>query len=109
MKYVFSFLAWAFGLLGFAATYTDITADDRQWHLIGEFWFTWSPTSLQIAEAVVSRYLDPCGAIVALECEPFLWHPTISTVLGWYAAPIFLLLGLGFALLGRYLGKHKSA
>ncbi|MCE2518159.1 MAG: hypothetical protein J4F41_10170 [Alphaproteobacteria bacterium] len=107
MKYVSMLFAIILGALGFAATYKDVMADDRPWHVIGEVWFAWAPSSLQVTEAIVSRYIDPCGAIVALGCEPFLWHPIISTMLNWYAAPIFLLSGLGFALLGRWLGKRK--
>ena len=107
-KYISALFAVIFGALGFTATYKDVMADDRPWHVIGEVWFQWAPTSLQVSEAIISRYIDPCGAIVALSCEPFLWHPLISTILTWYATPIFLILSFGLALLARYLGKGKG-
>ena len=83
-------------------------ASDRPWHVIGEIWFQWAPTSLQVSESIISRYIDPCGLVVALDCAPFLWHPVISTALQWYAAPVFLLLGFVLMVLGRWLGKRKK-
>lgn len=108
MRYICLILATAFGILGVAAAYLDFAAGERRWSLLGEMWFTWSPTSLQVSEAIISRYLDPCGAIVALGCAPFLWHPMISTLLGFYAAPALLIACLVFALLSRYLGIPKN-
>ncbi len=106
MKYLASLIAAIFGALALAATYKDVVTGDRSWHVIGEVWFAWSPTSLQVGEAIVSRYIDPCGAFAGLGCAPFLWHPVIATVLTWYAAPVFIILTLAFALLGRYLGRR---
>ena len=108
MKYVLTIIGIIFGCLGLAATWKDVMAPDRSWHVVGEVWFEWAPTSLQITETVISRYIDPCGLLVSLDCEPFLWHPVISVLLGWYAAPVFILLGLGFALSGRWLGLRKK-
>ena len=34
-------------------------ASDRPRHVIGEVWFEWAPTSLQVSESIVSRYVDP--------------------------------------------------
>ena len=108
MKYVFIAFGIFFGLLGLAVTVKDITSPDQPWYVVGQIWFEWAPSSLQISEAVVSRYIDPCGLIVALECSPFLWHPGVSTVLNWYAVPVFFLLALIFSVLGRWLGKRKK-
>ncbi|MGU9962106.1 MAG: hypothetical protein ACNYPF_03705 [Candidatus Puniceispirillales bacterium WSBS_2018_MAG_OTU23] len=106
MKYLASLIAAIFGALALAATYKDVVAGDRSWHVIGDVWFAWAPTSLQVGEAIVSRYIDPCGAFAGLGCAPFLWHPVIATILTWYAAPVFIILTLAFALLGRYLGRR---
>ena len=108
MKYVFITLGAIFGLLGLAVTIKDITTPEQSWYVVGQIWFEWAPSSLQVAEAVVSRYIDPCGLVVALDCSPFLWHPGVSTVLNWYAVPVFFLLAVVFSVLGRWLGKRKK-
>jgi hypothetical protein len=80
--------------------FSDLTTDQPSM-MFGKFWFDLSPTSLQVSEAIISRYLDPCGLIVRLGCSPFLWHPLISTTLLWPAvlvlfgwAIIFFLLSI---------------
>ena len=67
----------------------------------GQFWFEHSPASLQSVEAIVSRYLDPCSLFVGIGCEPFLWHPLVSTLLLWPAAFVLLLLMGIFCGVGR--------
>ena len=67
---------------------------------LGQFWFHYAPNSLQIAESIVSRYVDPCSALDILDCSGFLWHPFISSILLLPAAPLlalfsFLLIGFG--------------
>ena len=61
---------------------------------IGEFWFALSPTSLQISEAVVSRYVDPCSLFTSLECDPFLWHPIISSFLLMPSTPTLIIINI---------------
>ena len=95
---IMGFMFFALSLL---ATIMDIMAGDRPCHVIGEVWFKWAPTSLQVSESIISRYVDPCGIFVSLNCSPFLWHPVISTALQWYAAPVFLLLSFGLLIYGR--------
>ena len=46
---------------------------------LGRVWFELDPTSLQLAEAAISRHV-----------HQILWHPIISTVLTW---PGFAVLG----------------
>lgn len=75
---------------------------------VGTIWWTLAPTSLQVAEAVISRYIDPCGLFVALDCPPLLWHPVISTILLLPALPFFLLLGIGLAVLNKYLRMREG-
>ena len=72
---------------------------------LGEFWFHFSPNSLQIAETIVSRYIDPCSALDILDCSGFIWHPFISSILLLPAAP--LLAFLSFILIA--IGLKKSA
>ena len=108
MKYIATLFGIILFALGLATSYKDVMASDRSWHVIGEVWFEWAPTSLQVSESIISRYIDPCGLFISLDCAPFLWHPVISTALQWYAAPVFLLLGLILMVLGRWLGKRKG-
>ena len=61
---------------------------------IGEFWFALSPTSLQISEAVVSRYIDPCSLFISLECDPLLWHPIISSFLLMPSTPTLIIISI---------------
>ena len=62
---------------------------------LGNIWYGAHPGSLQVSEAIISRYIDPCGLIIALNCTPFLWHPLIATLLGWPAGLVgFVLTGI---------------
>ena len=72
---------------------------------LGQFWFYFAPNSLQVAEAIVSRYIDPCSALEVLNCSGFIWHPFISSILLLPAAPFLALLS--FLLIG--FGLKKSA
>tara|TARA_B100000242_G_scaffold274270_1_gene228471 strand:- start:133 stop:489 length:357 start_codon:yes stop_codon:yes gene_type:complete len=79
---------------------------------LGQFWFHFSPNSLQIAETIVSRYVDPCSALDILDCSGFIWHPFISSILVMPAAPILALLSFIFIAFGlkrsiRKREKHK--
>ena len=100
-------------LLGAAALYAvwlDLTATTEPSIVLGQFWFERHAASLQITEAVISRYVDPCGLIVALGCEPFLWHPVLATLLGWPTAVVMLMAAgffLGLARLIRGRGERK--
>ena len=73
---------------------------------LGQFWFYYAPNSLQVAEAIVSRYIDPCSALEVLNCSGFIWHPFISSILLLPAAPFlallsFLFIGFGIKKSGR--------
>ena len=79
---------------------------------LGQFWFQFAPKSLQIAETIVSRYVDPCSALDILDCSGFIWHPFISSILSMPAAPILALLSFVFIAFGlkrsvRKREKHK--
>ena len=67
---------------------------------LGQFWFHFAPNSHQIAESIISRYVDPCSALDILDCSGFIWHPFISSLLLMPAAPIlaissFILIAYG--------------
>ena len=100
-------------LLGVAALYAmwlDLTATSEPSIVLGQFWFERHAASLQVTEAIVSRYIDPCGLIVALGCEPFLWHPVLATLLGWPTAVVlFMMTGLllGLSRITRGGGDRK--
>ena len=79
---------------------------------LGQFWFHFAPNSLQIAESIVSRYVDPCSALEILDCSGFIWHPLISSILLMPAALIlallsFVFIGFGLKKAVRKRGKNK--
>ena len=67
---------------------------------LGQFWFHFAPNSLQIAESIVSRYIDPCSALDILDCSGFIWHPIISSILLMPAAPLLALFSFIFIAFG---------
>mgnify|MGYP001223661444 FL=1 len=80
---------------------------------LGQFWFYFSPNSIQIAEAIVSRYIDPCSALEVLNCSGFIWHPFISSVLLFPAAPFlavlsFIFIGFGIKKSVRKKISHRT-
>ena len=81
---------------------------------LGQFWFYFAPNSLQVAEAIVSRYIDPCSALEVLNCSGFIWHPFISSILLLPAAPFlallsFLLIGFGIKKSARKKGINQAS
>ena len=81
---------------------------------LGQFWFYFAPDSLQVAEAIVSRYIDPCSALEVLNCSGFIWHPFISSILLLPAAPFlallsFLFIGFGIKKSGRKKISNKTS
>ena len=70
---------------------------------IGQIWYKYAPNSLQIAEAIVSRYIDPCSSLDILNCSGFVWHPIISTFLIFPAGLTFGILTVFFI----YFGTKK--
>ena len=81
---------------------------------LGQFWFYFAPNSLQVAEAIVSRYIDPCSALEVLNCSGFIWHPFISSILLLPAAPFlallsFLFIGFGIKKSGRKTISNQTS
>ena len=104
----FKISAALFGLLAFYVIWLDVTNDMSPSIVLGQFWFEHHSVSLQVGEAIISRYIDPCGLIVALNCEPFLWHPVIASLLGWPAALVLIIFTLIFGGLARLAGRRSS-
>ena len=109
-----------FGICSFILTlvsnYFDIvlqTESKNEITQLGQFWFHIAPNSLQIAETLVSRYIDPCSALDVLDCSGFIWHPFISSILLMPAAPIlamlsFILIAFGLKKSIRKREKFKN-
>ena len=109
-SYGFRIFGYLIGLVALYAVWLDLSITDEPSMVLGQFWFEHHATSLQITEAVVSRYVDPCGLIVPLGCEPFLWHPVLVTILGWPTGLVMLMLMaffLGLARLMRGNGERR--
>ena len=75
---------------------------------LGQFWFYFAPNSLQIAEAIVSRYVDPCSALEVLNCSGFIWHPFVSSILLLPAAPFLAILSFLFLAFGIRKSSKKK-
>ncbi len=105
---VFRIIGYGFGLVALYVIWIDLSSTGTPSTVLGQFWADRHLASLMIGEAVVSRYIDPCGLIVPLGCEPFLWHPLIATVLGWPAALVMLLLMVLFAGTARLIGGRSE-
>ena len=75
---------------------------------LGQFWFYFAPNSLQIAEAIVSRYIDPCSALEVLNCSGFIWHPFIKSILLFPAAPFLAVLSSIFIGFGIKKSARKN-
>ena len=105
---IFILLGISSFILTLISNYFDIILqidDKNEITQLGQFWFYFAPNSLQVAEAIVSRYIDPCSALEVLNCSGFIWHPFISSILLLPAAPFLALLS--FLLIG--FGIKKSA
>ncbi|MBX6369807.1 MAG: hypothetical protein IRZ04_17635 [Rhodospirillales bacterium] len=64
--------------------------------VLGQLWFDLSPGSLNLAQAVIQRYIHPA-----------LWDPVITSVLFLWASPFFLILGIALVWLFRRRGRRS--
>ena len=99
-----------FGLIFFVISVFGIYLDvllhiegTRGYTQIGQMWYKYAPNSLQIAEAIISRYIDPCSSLEILNCSGFVWHPIISTFLIFPTGLTFGILAIFFI----YFGTKK--
>jgi uncharacterized membrane protein YdjX (TVP38/TMEM64 family) len=104
-------LGISFFLLTLVSNYFDIFLQlDKKEEItqLGQLWFYFSPNSLQLTEAIISRYIDPCSALDVLNCSGFIWHPFISFILSLPAAPFLAILSFLFISFGiRKSGNTK--
>ncbi len=106
-------------LLTLVSNYFDILLQLRAKKEItelGQLWHEFSPNSLQLAESIISRYIDPCSALDILNCSGFIWHPFILSILMLPAAPFLAILSFLFITFGirrsvkkRNLNKNSDA
>jgi hypothetical protein len=80
-------IGWIVLLAGLSVLVRDglVWIDTAHWAPIalGQLWFDLSPSSLNLVQAVVQRYI-----------HPFLWDPIIVSVLLCWASAVFIALGL---------------
>ena len=108
MRYFFRIIATLAGLVAAYAIWQDLTSSYSASAPLGQLWYLYSPTTLQTSESIISRYIDPCGLIMALDCSPFLWHPIIATILGWPAALVMIGLSIIFWWVGGLFGRNVT-
>ena len=97
--------------LGLTGNYFDISlhlSGSQGVTQIGQMWYYLAPESLQIAEVIVSRYIDPCSSLEILNCSGFLWHPIISSILTLPAGLSFSILAVLLIFLGFKKRKRLS-
>jgi hypothetical protein len=95
-------IGWTFFLAGLAVLVRDVLvwSDTKHWAPIalGQLWFDLNRSSLNLAQAVVQRYI-----------HPFLWDPIIVTILLCWAFAVLMVLGLLIlALSGRQARRPGS-
>ena len=103
-RLILKILALLFALITLWFIIQDMRYESAETLLFGQIWFSYAPSSLQVAEAVVERYLDPCSLIQALGCAPFLWHPGFATILQSPASLPFGILAVVFFVLSGFAG-----
>jgi hypothetical protein len=80
-------IGWVIFLAGVSVLVRDalVWNDTKRWApiAVGQLWYDFSRSSLNLVQAVVQRYI-----------HPFLWDPIIVTVLLWWAFAVLMILGL---------------
>lgn len=99
MRRVLNIIGWILLALGVVILCYDLV----KWMLSGDFllidagllWNSLHPTSLQVAEPAIARYI-----------HPFLWYPVITTIL---LTPAFVVFGLpGLVLLAVTRNRDRA-
>ncbi len=106
-RITFNILSALLFLLSIWYFITDQVQQSSSVTLLGEAWFNNAPTSLQLTEVVIDRYIDPCSLISFLGCPSFLWHPTISSVLQLPASLFFFTLGVIVLVLSQWILRRR--
>ena len=108
IRFLLNILYISFFFLSFWYFVTDRLQQKENATLLGETWFNNAPTSLQLAEVVIDRYVDPCSLISLLGCPSFLWHPTISSILQLPTSLFFFILAVFILFLNRLLPRKRG-
>lgn len=108
VRLVLNIFSVLFFLLSLWFFITDQIQQKTNSMLFGEVWFNNSPNTLQLAEVIIDRYIDPCSLLTILGCPSFLWHPTISSVLLLPASLVFLTAGVFMLIISQWLPKKRS-
>jgi hypothetical protein len=94
-------IGWIILLAGLSVLVRDVLVwiDTKNWAPIslGQLWFDFSRSSLNLVQAVVQRYL-----------RPYLWDPIIVTVLLCWAFVVLMVLGLLILALPRKRAKRRG-
>ena len=106
MRFIFNLLSFLSANIAIWYFIADWMNNAPSSAILGQVWFMTAPSSLQIAEAVVERYIDPCSVMLFLGCSPFLWHPGIATILQWPVANVFAGSAVGFFILAQFSTKR---
>ena len=90
-------IGWIVFLAGAAVLANDVIVwiDTKIWAPIalGQLWYQLNRSSLNLAQAVIQRYI-----------HPFLWDPIIVSILLCWAFPVLMTLGL---LIVVIFSRHK--
>jgi hypothetical protein len=94
-------IGWIFFLAGVSVLVRDVLAwiDTKHWAPIalGQLWYDFNRSSLNLVQAVVQRYI-----------HPFLWDPIIVTILLCWAFAVLMALGLLILALSGRRGRAKK-
>jgi predicted membrane protein len=91
---------WIIFLTGLSVLVRDVLVwiDTKRWAPIalGQLWFDFSRSSLNLVQAVVQRYI-----------HPFLWDPIIVTILLCWAFAVLMVFGLLILMLSRKRTRRR--
>jgi len=94
-------IGWAFIAIAFMVLGRDLlqflNTGELQFILLGELWYNLFPEGLNLAQAIVQRYLFPS-----------LWDPVILTILLWPAWLDFFVPGVVLIFLFRKKKNHNK-
>jgi len=94
-------IGWIIFLTGLSVLVRDVLVwiDTKLWTPIslGQLWFDFSRSSLNLVQAVVQRYI-----------HPFLWDPIIVTILLCWAFAVLMVLGLLILALSGRRARRRS-
>ena len=103
----FQILGVLFVLSSLILFWGDMRNSEAPAKLTGQLWYELSPGSLQLSEAVIDRYIDPCALLTFLGCDTFLWHPLIATILVWPAGLVLGFIGVALLLSTSFRSKRS--